>query len=96
MDDRVLIVNAVSETTRKNEAADADFVWLMADQYGLNFPQAADPKQALYNYAASTTISLPFHVAVDLRSMKIVEAGGGSITAAAIESRATQTLLGPP
>lgn len=96
MDDRVLVVNAVTETTTKNQPADAAFLWLLATQYNLNFPQVADPDQSLYDFATGTTINLPFHVAVDLRSMKIVLAKGGAVKTSDIEQLAMQTLLGPP
>ena len=90
----MLIVNAVTETANKGEVATPAFVWSLAKLAGLNFPQAVDAKEELYNYANSTTINLPFHLGVDLRSMKIVDATGVK-GVAAIEQLATQTLLSP-
>lgn len=90
----MLIINAVTETTSKGEAATPAFLWAMAEQYELHFPQVADTKEELYTYANSTTINLPFHLGVDLRSMKIVNATGVK-GVAAIEQLAKQTLTGP-
>jgi hypothetical protein len=91
-----MIINAVTETTNKGEPANADFLWLMAEQLNLNIPHVADAAKAMYKYASGTTINLPFHVAVDLRSMKIVLAKGGVTDAVAIEQLARSTLLGNP
>jgi hypothetical protein len=66
----------------------------MAQEYGMHFPQAADPDKKLHKYANSTTISLPFQVAVDLRSAKIVFADGGTATKADITKVAAKTLDG--
>jgi len=82
----------MTETTSKGETATPDFVWKVAQQYNLNFPQVVDASKALYKYANSGTISLPFQVAVDLRSMKIVATRSGKTTATDIELLAVQTL----
>lgn len=90
----MLLVNAVTETVSKGQAATAEFVWQMAEEYKLQFPQAADAGKSLFKYANSTSVSLPFHVAVDLRSMKLVKAKGGASGLSDIESTALST-LGP-
>jgi len=92
----VLIINAVTETTTQDEPATAAFVWDVAQEYNLNFPQVADPDQLLFDYSNSNSVSLPFHVAVDLRSMKIVATKEGRTSTAYVEQLADQTLLGPP
>lgn len=88
------MINAVTETTQKGQVATTEFLWLLAEQYGMDFPQVIDPQKSLYKYANSTSIGLPFSVAVDLRTMKIVHAKSGKSDVSTIEQLATQT-LGP-
>jgi len=91
----VLIINAVTETTSKNQPATPDFVWKLVEQYKMNFPQAIDVGQSLHKYAGSGSIGLPFQIGVDLRTMKIVKTKSGKTTAKDIELLAVQTLAAP-
>jgi hypothetical protein len=88
----VILINAVTETTSKGTAATPEYLWTVAETHGLDIPHVIDANKDFYKYANSTSISLPFNVVVDLRSMKIVKAAGGKATVSTIESLADQTL----
>ena len=88
----MIVINAVTETSQNGEAATPAFVWSMASQLGMHFPQAVDATKRLYKFASSTTISLPFQVAIDLRSMKVVSIGSGDLSKSSIEQLAAKTL----
>jgi hypothetical protein len=66
----------------------------VAQQYKLEFPQAVDENKDMYKYSPTyPSVGLPFHVGVDLRTMKIYEAVRGSMTLSSMESKA-KTALG--
>lgn len=90
----MLIVNAVTETTKRGEKATPEFVWKMVEEYKMNFPQIIDPDKSFYKYANSSSVSLPFQVAIDLRTMTIVgtKKGASSTIVQDIEKLAQQTL----
>jgi hypothetical protein len=57
----------------------------------LGFPQAADPSQKVYQYAAGGG-SLPFQIGIDLRTMKIVGTRDSTTSKSYIEELAGKTL----
>jgi hypothetical protein len=91
IDDRILVVNAVSETTKNGEPATAEFVWKQAQELKTEFPQVVDAKKTLYKFSKGGTIGLPFQVGIDLRTMKVLYAGSGSRDKAFIEETAKAT-----
>jgi hypothetical protein len=91
-DDRILIVNAMTETKQKGQAATVDYLWSVAEEFKLHFPQLLDTNKDFYKYANSTSISLPFHVGIDLRTMKVVYTGSGKKTLSTVEAEAAKIL----
>jgi len=93
LDSRVVIINAVTETTTRKEKATPKFVWEFAAKYKANFPQAVDAAKSLFKFAGGGgSIGLPFHVAVDLRTMKLVYAKSGLQTVDQINAQAKKIL----
>ncbi len=98
MDDRILLMNVSVETNSKGTTATPDFLWQITEAYNVHFPQAVGDKKSLYKYHptySSGKISLPFNIAVDLRTMKITHAQKGTATVSSVES-AGKTVLGSP
>ena len=75
----------MTQTNTKGQVATPEFIWGFMEQYKLNIPHLLDADKAFYKYATGTSISLPFSVAFDLRTMKVVKAGSGSTSLATIE-----------
>ena len=82
----------MTETTQKGQAANVDFLWSTAETYKLQFPQLLDTNKDFYKYTNSTSISLPFNVAIDLRTMKVVYAKSGGVSVSSIEAEASKIL----
>ena len=82
----------MTETTQKGQAANVDFLWNTAETYKLHFPQLLDTNKDFYKYANSTSISLPFNVAIDLRTMKVAYAKSGAASVSSIEAEAAKIL----
>jgi hypothetical protein len=87
-----MIVNAMTETGTSGTKATPSFIYSTAETYEMNFPQAVDADKVIYKYASGSSISLPFQIAIDLRSMKLVYAKSGSATVSEIEALAKETL----
>jgi hypothetical protein len=89
-----MIVNAMVDTNRRNETPTRSFIWSVVDQYKLNWIQVIDANKELFKFASGSSIGLPFHVAIDLRTMKVVDASSGRMTKAKLDALVKQTLGG--
>jgi|GEM_PF-4397608 hypothetical protein len=58
----------------------------------MHFPQLLDAGKSLYKFAKGGSISLPFQVAVDLRTMTVVHTQSGGAGIEEIEKLAEDTL----
>ncbi len=70
LDSRVLFINAEMETKTKGEKPSADWLWDLAESYGMEFPQISDGDRKLRKLFGCS--SLPMNAAIDLTTMKIV------------------------
>lgn len=89
LDDRIMLMNVAVETNSKGTTATPDFLWQIYKSYNVNFPQVVGDKKSLYKYHptySSGKISLPFNIAVDLRTMKITHAAKGKATVSSVNS----------
>ena len=69
-DSRVLFINAVMETTTRNQKPSNDWLWDAALAKGMEFPQINDGDRKLRKYFSCN--ALPMNMAVDLTTMKVV------------------------
>ena len=96
LDDRILLMNVAVETNSKGTQATPEYLWEIVKSYDLNFPQAVGDKTTLYKFHptySQGSISLPFNIAVDLRTMKITHTSKGKATVSSVNS-AGATVLG--
>ncbi len=66
----MLFINAVMETTTRNEKPTNDWLWNAAESMGMQFPQINDSNRKLRKYFGCN--ALPMNMAVDLTNMKIL------------------------